>query len=170
MGFILASARAFEFNDVVGLEAVDQTVVFVREFCGQFRDGEVRCQMSKFAGVCSGLSPNLISGMEEIFSKNGGVLSVVQPAPESDVVKAYIERLALKPSPGLLVVGVSVEVFVNRVVIDHLGYGEIVKEIGIACALQILGEDLHQEGFADSGIPDDEKILFKFVMLIREYL
>lgn len=163
---LLSTACAGEFDDVVGLESVDGTVVGVGEFFGERLLGEVCGEVSATAP----LGPYLVSCMKKLSDEAFAVLPEESLCLQSDVVEADIGGAAAVESivfldSGAVVVGVAVEVVVDGVVVDHLGDGDIEEEVGVLCPAQIFGEDLHQECLAYTFVATDKERFGEFAAL-----
>lgn len=99
-----------------------------------------------------------------------GVDAVEWTVVDANVVEAEVDRGSLEAAGAFDVVEVAVDVVVDGVMVDHLGDGDIVEVAGIAGAAQILGEYLHEHGFAYPYPTLQEDVFVEFVTSARKYL
>ena len=153
--FILSSTLSHKGDYVISFEAVNETAetVIALEPLLKFIVVEVGSEVGKLAV----LRPNLVASVEELIGEETCVHSEESAVLYADVVEAHVLWVALETTALLLVVGETVEVVVNGVVIDHLRDRQVPEETRAVGALEILAEDLHEERLAhtDTALYED---------------
>ena len=142
----LSSAFSHKGYYVVSFETVNETAetVIALEPLLKFVVVEVCGEVGKLAV----LRPNLVASVQELIGEETCVHAEESAVLYADVVEAHVLWVALETTALLLVVGETVEVVVNGVVIDHLRDRQVPEETRVVGALEILAEDLHEERLA----------------------
>lgn len=152
---ILSSTLSHKGYYVVSFETVNETAetVIALEPLLKFVVVEVCGEVGKLAV----LRPNLVASVQELICEETSVHAEECAVLYADVVEAHVLRVALETTALLLVVGETVEVVVNGVVVDHLSDRQVPEETRVVGALEILAEDLHEERLAhtDTALYED---------------
>lgn len=162
-----AAAFAAEGDYVVCLEPVDEAAVFVA--AGEACDEGVFVEVCGDVGEFVPAGPDVVARQEEVVGEGSGFHAVEDFfVVEADVVEADVLRLWHEAAAVFFVEGVAVEVVVDGIVVDHLGYGEVVEEAGGFDAAEVFGEALHDEGFADAEAALEHDVFVEFVVSVGE--
>ena len=162
---ILSSTLSHKGYYVVSFETVNETAetVIALEPLLKFVVVEVCGEVGKLAV----LRPNLVASVQELICEETSVHAEECAVLYADVVEAHVLRVALETTALLLVVGETVEVVVNGVVVDHLSDRQVPEETRVVGALEILAEDLHEErnSMKKVLILEDEVSIRSFVVI-----
>ncbi len=166
-----AAARTGHGDDVIGLEAVDDAsvVVFLAELLSQLVVVEIGGEVGE-APLEGFVGPYLVAGVKEVADHGVGVDAVEGTVVETDVVEADVDGVDLEAAAVLFVVGVLVDVVVNREVVDHLGDGDVDEVAGVVGAPQVFGEYLHEHGLAHSYPTLQKNVFVELVTTVGEYI
>ena len=126
---ILSSTLSHKGYYVVSFETVNETAetVIALEPLLKFVVVEVCGEVGKLAV----LRPNLVASVQELIGEETCVHAEESAVLYADVVEAHVLWVALETTALLLVVGETVEVVVNGVVIDHLRDRQVPEERGL---------------------------------------
>ena len=152
---ILSSTLSHKGYYVVSFERSTRTAetVIALEPLLKFVVVEVGGEVGKLAV----LRPNLVASVQELIGEETCVHAEESAVLYADVVEAHVLWVALETTALFLVVGETIEVVVNGVVIDHLRDRQVPEETRVVGALEILAEDLHEERLAhtDTALYED---------------
>ena len=94
-------------------------------------------------GILVVMYPYLVSGVQKLVCEQLGIHAKKRDAVRAYIIEANVYWGTLEASVFLLVVGVSVKVVVQRIVVYHLRYAQIVKFAWVVGVMQVLGKYLH---------------------------
>lgn len=94
-------------------------------------------------GVLVVMYPNFVASVQKLVCEQLCIHSKKCNAVRTNVVEADVYRGALETSVFLLIVGVAVKVVVQRVVVHHLRYAQVVKGAWVVGVMQVFGKYLH---------------------------
>ena len=96
--------------------------------------------------------------------------AIERPVVNSNVVQAKVYRRPLKTPATFGIIQEAVNVIVNRIVIYHLGYADVMELPGRVNTFQVFRKYLHEHCLADTDTALQEDILMQFVATIRKYI
>ena len=129
----LSSAIPCEWDNVVGLEAVEQSPETVLVLLPELLICEIGGKVSHFVV----LRPNLVASMKKLVGECFGVRAVELGGLYADVVEADVYRLTFEPLVFLLIESVAVKVIMQCVIVYHLRYGKVMEEARVVCDVQV---------------------------------